>query len=173
MAASFLFGLIAHVAQCESSQNEWRTMSNGDIPSRIYGHSIGIYNHSLHIIGGAYNDSSFSATTYHTTLNNLNIANSSWRTISNQLDYRYPFGFRCKGQCYTSFNEFIFIINPESMFYDETGYLVIYNMQKQSFVSPSTFNNTLVYVESGQCATNNGSHIFAIGRYCTLRIGFK
>eukprot|EP01083_Nonionella_stella_P098060 275667_1 len=39
-------------------------------------------------------------------------------------------------------------------------------MDTLSFVDPSTFNHTLIYREAGICATNNATHIFAVGSKC-------
>lgn len=169
-----------NVLLCSSTpSNAWLTMSSTNLPSTpLFGFAVGIYNRTLHIVGGSSSPQSspLSTTVYSNSIYPYNITNytlidfnsddgsSSWQSIPDVVDPRFELGFKCKGQCYSAHREYLYIVNPESLFFDETGYLVIYNMATSTFIAPSTFNGSLIFPEAGSCATNNGSHLFAIGR---------
>eukprot|EP01083_Nonionella_stella_P198647 729167_1 len=103
-----------------SRQNTWYKISNANLPSALYGESVGFYGDQLYIIGGSYS-TTFSTELYYKTIYPYNVTNYtniklnennhllSWKSISDQIDHRYFTGFKCKGQCYTYINQYIFI----------------------------------------------------------------
>ena len=155
--------------------NEITTDDEGDesgisalgLPQSMFGVIVGLYDDTIHLFGGENSDDLYIEGVYNLNINN----NSKWKHLSNVKPDFLPYshnGFVCKHQCFATYDQFIYVINPYIHDHNENypfSMMLIYDMNTTQFVSHTQYEYITKGAQKlyGSCTVANYKYVWVLG----------
>ena len=137
---------ILHSLSLSSSQDVPFELSTVKLPVPLTNHITSIHNNTIHILGGYINGNTSKPSSYNYLLPDISYDTNN-TNYTTELYQEEALSMICNGQCSTTINNKIYILQMRQIDYDfPTPYMYIWNMDTNSFANTSNYVNDLLPV---------------------------